>query len=60
MSKNNVKKVILQFELLTSYYSNLSCKMSYTPNLAMPTISSDLYIYARFLTHIRVGKWMTA
>ncbi len=26
--------VILQFELLSTYYSKLSCKMSYTPNFA--------------------------
>ena len=29
--KKNVKKVSLQFELLNNTYSNLACKMSYTP-----------------------------
>ena len=31
MSKNNVKKVSLQFELLNTYYQNSACNLSYTP-----------------------------
>jgi len=30
-AKKTAEKVILQFELLNTYYSKLSCKMSYTP-----------------------------
>ena len=32
-AKKTAEKVILQFELLNTYYSKLSCKMSYTPDL---------------------------
>jgi len=29
----NLRKIILQFELLSTYYSKSSCKMSYTPGI---------------------------
>jgi len=32
-AKKTAEKVILQFELLNTYYSKLSCKMSYTPKM---------------------------
>ena len=31
LAMKNAEKVILQFELLSTYYSKKSCKMSYTP-----------------------------
>ena len=31
-AKNKTTKFILQFELLSTNYSKISCKMSYTPN----------------------------
>jgi hypothetical protein len=35
MSKNNVKKVSLQFELLNTYYQNSACNLSYTPKITV-------------------------
>ena len=35
-----MKKAILQFELLTTYYSKSSCKMSHTPKYIEQTLSA--------------------
>jgi hypothetical protein len=42
MSKNNVKKGSLQFELLNTYYQNSACNLSYTPLILKWANHADL------------------
>jgi len=45
----NLRKIILQFELLSTYYSKSSCKMSYTPFFRQNTTPCGVEIFPKTL-----------